>query len=567
MNLKKNSNLGIIALLILLGSCRSNDADHVLNPQATSALVKVNLLGADFTDVLGVQPQASVNRETTVDMVGKKTTLLDPGTYVVLEEIPVTASFTKQASLGTLAMIPGDNLSNGIQFRVIVYNNSTGDYVVHRDYVVSGTTIDLVNSVDGVLSLEEDKAYDLVVYSFGLPSLPAITASEQGNINGAKLAYINDTDMMYVKMSNKIFVKGDNTLDIRLRHKTALMQTITVNTGGVLGDITAVTNPSLLGPHYTDGLIDFAGSGKIINRINVGPDKSVNFTGVGTQTIKVSPNILVNGDVLKLSTSNSNGGRIVIPSLTLIDNSSGSPVASTKTNIELPFDIKAEFKQNINFNIRKCGAYIAPNIWKEFMCHNLGADNTLDPNTPVIGLQGAYVQWGRKGPANWRTSGNTSVFAAAPTGGNANDGAISGWNTTEATGSGWTTGNDPCPTGYRIPTREEWEGVIANNDFKFVGTPATGSYATALQVLSRNGGGVTLTLPAAGYRYPSIVPASLRGQLVARGIQGAYWASSKGALGGGRYFQFGSSNGVPFTTITEGGIVSTAGSSVRCIKN
>ena len=27
---------------------------------------------------------------------------------------------------------------------------------------------------------------------------------------------------------------------------------------------------------------------------------------------------------------------------------------------------------NFNIDIKKCGAYIAPGVWKEFACHNLG---------------------------------------------------------------------------------------------------------------------------------------------------------------------------------------------------
>jgi hypothetical protein len=39
-----------------------------------------------------------------------------------------------------------------------------------------------------------------------------------------------------------------------------------------------------------------------------------------------------------------------------------------------------------------CGAYVAAGVWKQFMCHNLGADASLDPFTPVQGIHGNLYQ-------------------------------------------------------------------------------------------------------------------------------------------------------------------------------
>jgi hypothetical protein len=77
-----------------------------------------------------------------------------------------------------------------------------------------------------------------------------------------------------------------------------------------------------------------------------------------------------------------------------------------------------------------CGAYVTPGVWKEFDCYNLAAigKTTNDyPFTPSWRLIGGYWQWGRKGP-------------------------------------------DPCPAEYRMPTRSDWDGVLANNTQDVVGT-------------------------------------------------------------------------------------------------
>ena len=64
-----------------------------------------------------------------------------------------------------------------------------------------------------------------------------------------------------------------------------------------------------------------------------------------------------------------------------------------------------------------------------FLAHNLGANTSLDPHVPSVGLQGGYVQWGKKGPDNWVDAANdgSNGFAAAPTNTNPNSGGITGW--------------------------------------------------------------------------------------------------------------------------------------------
>jgi hypothetical protein len=68
-------------------------------------------------------------------------------------------------------------------------------------------------------------------------------------------------------------------------------------------------------------------------------------------------------------------------------------------------------------------------------------------------------------------------LAAGPVGpgsSQANDGAVSGWNTSNAINGAWSdatkTANDPCPAGHRVPTMAQWDAVIANNTQTSVGT-------------------------------------------------------------------------------------------------
>jgi uncharacterized protein (TIGR02145 family) len=191
-----------------------------------------------------------------------------------------------------------------------------------------------------------------------------------------------------------------------------------------------------------------------------------------------------------------------------------------------------------------CGAFIAPGVYKDFACFNLGAtDETLDPNTPVQQIHGNYYQWGRSG-----------AVATASTG----PGAIGGWNTSIAANGAWLeaskTANDPCPTGFRVPTNAQWNGVLANNTISRTGSweiSAT-NYTTAIH-WGPNASSKTLTLPMAGQRDP------FSGVLIDRGAYGRYWSSNGGSPTLADYLYINSSNAFTYSLDRANGL------SVRCV--
>jgi uncharacterized protein (TIGR02145 family) len=168
----------------------------------------------------------------------------------------------------------------------------------------------------------------------------------------------------------------------------------------------------------------------------------------------------------------------------------------------------------VQASAQECGAFVAPGVWKPFMCHNLGVTNTsADPFTPGWEIVGGYWQWGRKTMA--------APGPAGPGASLAEDKAIYGWNTTDAPNGAWLnnikTENDPCPAGFRVPTEAQWRGVITNNTRVPVGTwgGASTNYSCGLKFGSK------LFLPAAGGR------SHLNGSLVYRGHYGIYWSSTE----------------------------------------
>jgi len=188
--------------------------------------------------------------------------------------------------------------------------------------------------------------------------------------------------------------------------------------------------------------------------------------------------------------------------------------------------------------------FIAPGVSKEFMPHNLGANTALDPHTPVQGIHGNYYQWGR-----------SIVVADATTPG----GSIVGWDTTTAANGAWADGsktvNDPCPAGFRVPTKAQWAGVIANNTVSRTSNNSwaagEANFGSALHwgpdVSTKN-----LTLPAAGCRGNS------NGALNFRGRGGSYWSSTEDGTNA-YYLLFSSSFASTFNSYRSYGF------SVRCV--
>lgn len=210
-----------------------------------------------------------------------------------------------------------------------------------------------------------------------------------------------------------------------------------------------------------------------------------------------------------------------------------------------------DVKVPLNITIQDCaccGAFVAANVWKAFMCHNLGADQTADPFKPVAAIHGAKYQWGKALPVLDQATDQS------------NSGVVSDWPAA-STNTSWLAVNNPCPAGWRVPTDAEWAGVRANNtvtrtnDGGTTWTTATGlswiTSATNFSTGIKFGNG--LMLPAEGNRK------SNNGTLQNRGNYGFYWSSVQFAVTMAYDMNFGTGN-MGVTTP-----VKSFGFSVRCI--
>ncbi len=184
-------------------------------------------------------------------------------------------------------------------------------------------------------------------------------------------------------------------------------------------------------------------------------------------------------------------------------------------------------------------------IW---MDRNLGASQVATAVNDAAAYGDLY-QWGRDtdGHEN-RGSGTTTTLSSSDTPGHGNfilsntgNPVYYDWRY-PANGNLWqgVNGiNNPCPSGFRIPTETEWE----NERISWSSNNAAGAFASPLKLV------------VAGYRYRAG-----NGELYGVGVNGHYWASSLYGHGS-NVLDYNSSD-----AFVHGG-ARAYGFSVRCIKD
>jgi len=195
-----------------------------------------------------------------------------------------------------------------------------------------------------------------------------------------------------------------------------------------------------------------------------------------------------------------------------------------------------------------CSVRISSTSSKKFMCHNLGADTSLDPNVPVQGLIGNYYQWGK------------STLVAN---GYTPPGPIAGWNTTPAPDGAWSetikTATDPCPAGSRVPSIAQFQALIANNTVSRTGTfvESPTNFGSAIH-FGPDSATKVLTFPAAGIRQP------FNGSLAFRANFNYYWSTLSLSSGGASAFLF-TQNTINVAADASNNYDRATGFTVRCI--
>ena len=205
------------------------------------------------------------------------------------------------------------------------------------------------------------------------------------------------------------------------------------------------------------------------------------------------------------------------------DPPAGLLIYNTDTK-SLQFYTKANWADfgEVNVVISKTGE-----IW---MDRNLGASQVATSSTDTAAYGDLY-QWGRA--ADGHEDRNSSTASGPVAAGNEGSDFITDrddwlstpdddrWNANETSGGSVVkTVNDPCPSGYRIPTEAEWDA----ERISWSSNNTAGAFASPLK------------LPMAGFRR------NRNGSLGSVGSFGAYWSSTVASSRSARRLGFNSSS-------------------------
>ena len=179
-----------------------------------------------------------------------------------------------------------------------------------------------------------------------------------------------------------------------------------------------------------------------------------------------------------------------------------------------------------------------------WMDRNLGASQVATSSTDANSY-GDLFQWGRHDDGHQdRSSSTTSTNSDSPGHG---DFITEGnfpydWRSTQDDNlwNGESATNNPCPSGWRLPTGTEWEAEITTD---FTSPNAAGAFGSVLK------------LPMAGYR------SKADGSFAVVGARGLYWSSTPYS-NSARYLNFNSISSTNTPTGSRG-----EGFSVRCLKD
>jgi|GEM_PF-2692388 len=473
---KKFVKIIVYALFAALNfsSCRNVEPDNPQNaiaslPTNGKVNVQVNFLGTYFNSSIDAYSLADSKPQTFVRNIA--------GNTLVAELTPSVSPFSE--------IVKGENLPKDYPYRVFVFDQEDKIFVDYKDFKVG-------EEKPASFTLDSEGNYILIAYTDAIGKLPEFNAQEDLTLDDITVDF-EGADVMYFKLENYSPSKIGNIVNIILMHKTS---TITLDVKQIL--YKEYVKDVSITPNYMSGVLNLS-TGEIVDR-----KESIEY--------KIADEYL---------TFNAPEGNVVSGQMPI--NVADTLMFGVKIKLnnefeefKFPFKLGLGTKYTLSLKLKyNCGAYVSKELWKEFMCHNLGANYDAHPINKITDLYGNKYQWGVKEPA---TTHEEDVNNASKTIVPVNT-EIDAWR------DDFKTENDPCPNGYRIPTIIDFEGMIEYNKWELLKT-----WNEKENYLMKFG--EDLIMPIAGYRN------SQSQNVLYPNLHGHYWVSIKSIGDRSKIFSF-----------------------------
>ncbi|WP_166333511.1 fibrobacter succinogenes major paralogous domain-containing protein [Sphingobacterium chungjuense] len=490
-----------IVLLFLL-SCKSENLGN-----RSPGVIQVGISEVSFESEGAIGNRAVTPTESTIQ---RNTIELNNNLLMVAELRPVEP-VTLGLKDGAKAALDTTALSNNIRYRLLVYNQA-GAFVTERNYIHGQ------ESSTEPLILEGDNTYTFVAFSFNSTAddLPAVTpAAATRTLANSQISVPNTgrTDYMYFRQTMTVVENTINRLNIVLKHRKPQI-TPTINSSETGYNITAIA------AHFTphnDGMGINLSNGTYTQIGSVSEANITSFSSLNTQNVVGAPAII---------NAPSNQATIfTITSMTIgpLTLSNLVPFTNLTVTAGVRYNLILNIVPRDEYTVREGvpSARINGRIWA---LHNVGVPTTLDANPLIItaALHGNYYQFGR------------NLISAAPTSNTVN----ANWTNTPAAANAWNMGsetavsksdaNDPCPSGFRLPTRTNMQELLDGVVITFRGptTEGNANFSSATILTSKRNANVVLVLPNQGYMNLTGTNPPVSTGITGRGSTAHYWTSS-----------------------------------------
>ncbi|MCL1689420.1 FimB/Mfa2 family fimbrial subunit [Elizabethkingia anophelis] len=487
--MNKNFLLLVVFCSFLVVSCRPSDGGV---SESETTLLHVTSENLGYTT-----EEASLGRVSLYSgsepSNPRKVVHLKNGVDLTVELVPDT-QLVSQASLYSNTT-KSATYNEGIKYNLLVFD-ANGHFVTEQVYVLGRE-----NEIKP-LKLSKGQSYTFVAYSKGIATdIPEVSFKNLANktLETAEIVDVKGTDdLLYYK--EMISIGGsEEVLRVRLRPISAQVTTR-------LEYYLDVTKASFLA--FDKGKFELS-EGKVNGTAL--REYSIAFPQTGTRTIESGPQKVYGLDgKFSLQIGSIKIGGDIYSNLEFKD-LLYQPGRKYTLKISVSKDQYLIYKGQPAVQI---GVY----IW---MRHNLGVSSKLksDGVTPEIDpdnasldeLNGNYYQWGKKEAvgdkdrifgiwdSNWRPADNS-------------------WNLGTEANPKKNTVNDPCPSGFRVPTRFELDESFVKR-----GLTETTFSNQRRAFISKGNNSIKVILPAAGSR------SNAGGTLRYRGGNGLYWSTSEAA--------------------------------------
>ncbi|MFZ4861381.1 hypothetical protein ACL9RF_04290 [Sphingobacterium sp. Mn56C] len=526
----------VLLLCSLLTFSCAKQEDKNYNPD-DNGRVKVRISRASFDDEINFKSGSTLF--TDYPLSNRQTVSVDfNADYYLTATLTPEPSQQADKNPSTKADIIIDLLENDVKYKIVVFDPN-GGYVTEKNYSHQN------EDTEGDLLLDEYKEYTFIAYSINSSSTapPDMTFTNPNvkTLATARVSVPGNADFMYFKKKLTLVANTTNYLEVAFKH---LFSEITTKIDVSATGYTLNAFEATISPHKNSANISLASAA--ITRPVANVTAPVLFTPNPTNSVTTLINSPENTNTT-LTVSKITVGEITETNLPAITNLKITPGVRYNLTLKITPNDKYLVHQGIP------AAQIGGQIWA---LHNVGVAINQDPNqSPITSqLHGNYYQFGRLSAV----AGPTSITEN------------SNWNATEAPYTAWNTGTelapvktatDPCPAGFRVPTRMQMAQLVANVTPTNRGSFAESNthYNAAKVLTSKRNKNIWLVLPAQGLMNTNTANAPIG--IDNRGNTVNYYTSSASSAGVWRLI--GSETTFGLTLLTDGDLLQ--GRTLRCI--